>query len=146
MLKRFLIVVHRWLGVALCLIFLLWFPSGIGMMYWDYPSVSPNDRLERSPALDASTIRLSPAEAAATLGDDRPGQARLGTFDGRPVYRFGGRGGGAIVYADTGEQQLDVSKEMMGRVVSAWTGQPASAARIDAIEEVDQWTVQSGLA
>jgi hypothetical protein len=105
MLKRFLIVVHRWLGVALCLIFLLWFPSGIGMMYWDYPSVSPNDRLERSPALDASTIRLSPAEAAATLGDDQPGQARLGTFDGRPVYRFGGRGGGAIVYADTGEQQ-----------------------------------------
>ena len=38
--KRSLIFVHRWLGVALCLIFLLWFPSGIGMMYWDFPSVS----------------------------------------------------------------------------------------------------------
>ena len=40
MLKRSLILVHRWLGVALCLVFLLWFPSGIGMMYWDFPSVS----------------------------------------------------------------------------------------------------------
>ena len=30
-LKRSAIFVHRWLGVALCLIFLLWFPSGIGM-------------------------------------------------------------------------------------------------------------------
>ena len=39
MFKRCVIFVHRWLGVALCLFFLLWFPSGIGMMYWDFPSV-----------------------------------------------------------------------------------------------------------
>ena len=37
---RFLIFFHRWVGIALCLVFLLWFPSGIGMMYWGYPSVS----------------------------------------------------------------------------------------------------------
>src|SRR4029079_9660450 len=136
MLKRFLIFVHRWLGVALCLIFLLWFPSGIGMMYWDYPSVSPDDRLERSPALDPSKIKLSPAEAAATLGDTQPaGQVHLGTFDGRPAYRFrSGRDGETIVYADTGEQQIEVSKKMMDRIVSAWTGQPASAARVESIE------------
>jgi hypothetical protein len=147
MLKRILIFVHRWLGVALCLIFLLWFPSGIGMMYWDYPSISPNDRLERSPALDPSKIVLSPAEAAATLGGIQPpGQVHLGTFDGRPAYRFrSGRDGETIVYADTGEQQIDVSKEMMERIVSAWTGQPASAAQVELIEEVDQWTLQSRL-
>lgn len=69
MLKRSLIVVHRWLGVALCLIFLLWFPSGLVMMYWDFPSISPGDRLERSPALDASQIRLSPAEAYEKIGE-----------------------------------------------------------------------------
>ena len=40
MIKRAAIFVHRWLGVALCLFFLLWFPSGIGMMYWDFPSVT----------------------------------------------------------------------------------------------------------
>ena len=68
MLKRSIIFVHRWLGVALCLFFLLWFPSGIGMMYWDFPSVKAADRLERSPALDPSTIRLSPAEAYAHRG------------------------------------------------------------------------------
>ena len=50
--KRSLIVVHRWLGIALCTVFLLWFPSGIGMMYWGYPDVSRSDRLERAPALD----------------------------------------------------------------------------------------------
>src|SRR3954470_22592991 len=39
-LTRVLLVVHRWLGVALCVLFLIWFPSGIGMMYWDFPSVT----------------------------------------------------------------------------------------------------------
>jgi len=147
MLKRSLILVHRWLGVALCLVFLLWFPSGIGMMYWDYPSVSAGDRLERAPALDPSKIMLSPAEAAAKLdeGEGR-GQVRLNTFDGRPVYRFGGgRDGAAIVYADTGEEQIDVSKDMMDRIAAAWTGQPVTAATVEPIEEVDQWTIQTGL-
>lgn len=143
MLKRSAIFVHRWLGVALCLVFLLWFPSGIGMMYWDFPTVSANDRLERAPALNAADIRLSPMEAYATLGQsEAPSHVRLNAFDGRPVYRFGTGRGEILVYADTGARQVDVSQELMQRVASAWTGQPASAATFETIDEADQWTVQ----
>src|SRR5712692_9676866 len=78
-LKRSAIFVHRWLGVALCLVFLLGFLSGIGMMYWDYPDVSSADRLERAPALDPSAIKLSPQEAYAALHASSPmEQVRLG--------------------------------------------------------------------
>jgi len=28
-----LVRLHRWLGVPLCLLFLVWFPTGIVMMY-----------------------------------------------------------------------------------------------------------------
>src|SRR5262249_1953354 len=69
MMKRTLILVPRWLGVLLFLFFLLWFPSGIVMMYWDFPSVRPADRLERAPTLRAESVILSPAEAAAKLSD-----------------------------------------------------------------------------
>ena len=142
--KRVAIFVHRWLGVTLCLVFLLWFPSGIGMMYWEYPSVSADDRLERSPGLDRSRILLSPAEAYATLDASRPpGQVRLNTFDGRPVYRFRAGRGESIVYTDTGEEQGEVSMDMVHRIASAWTSQPASAARVEPVDEVDQWTVQT---
>ena len=72
MIKRALIVVHRWLGVVFCLFFVIWFPSGIGMMYWDFPEVTPADRLERSPALDPATIRVSPAQAVDALGQPHP--------------------------------------------------------------------------
>src|SRR5687767_6987087 len=113
---KLLIFAHRWLGVALCLLFLLWFTSGIGMMYWQFPEVRPEDHLARAPALDAATVVLSPAEAYARtglpfapglperldgvppglperLGGVPPGQVTLTSFDGRPVYRIGAGGG-----------------------------------------------------
>lgn len=144
MIKRSLIFVHRWLGVVLCLVFLLWFPSGVGMMYWDFPSVSPADRLERSPALDPSKIVVSPGDAFAKLGvTEEPADVRLNTFDGRPAYRFRlGGGGDVIVYADSGDEQIEVPTEMMHRAASTWTGQAVHAARIAPLEDVDQWTVQ----
>ena len=144
--KRSLIFIHRWLGIALCVVFLLWFPSGIGMMYWSYPSVSPRDRIDRAPALDPARVKLSPAVAVTALGvEGDPVQVRLNSFDGRPVYRVGGRGGQQIVYADTGDEQLEVPMDMVHRAAAAWTGQPAKTATVKEITEVDQWTVQTRL-
>ena len=145
-LKRSLIVVHRWLGVALCLLFLLWFLSGIGMMYWDFPTVTAADRLERSPALTPSTIVLSPTEAYATLGASQlPAAVRLNSFDGRPVYRFRTGRGESLVYADTGEAQRSVSRAMVDRIAAAWTGRPSADARVEDMTAADQWTVQGPL-
>jgi hypothetical protein len=146
MIKRTLILVHRWLGVALCALFLIWFPSGIGMMYWTFPTVEPGDRLERSPALDPATIVLSPIEAAERIGiRPAPTQTRLNTFDGRPVYRFGGGARPRIVYADTGEEQVEASSVQRDRIAAAWTGQQSSVAWIEPVTSVDQWTVQAPL-
>jgi hypothetical protein len=142
--------------VALCLVFLIWFPSGIGIMYWDFPSVTAEDRLERSPSLDPGRILLSPGEALAMASLPSPAQVRLNTFDGRPVYRFrigpstrtetdarSAQGRETIVYADTGQDVEAASEETVARIAGAWTGQPPSAATVRAIEEIDQWTVQA---
>ena len=143
MMKRSVIFVHRWLGVAVCLFFLLWFPSGIGMMYWDFPSVTAADRLDRSAALDPSTIRLSPEDAYAVLNQTQaPAQARLNTFDGRPAYRFRTGGVESLVFADTGARRAEAPDALVERVASAWVGQPATAASLATLDEVDQWTVQ----
>jgi hypothetical protein len=149
---RFLIFLHRWVGIALCVVFLLWFPSGIGMMYWGFPGVTAEDRLDHSPKLDPANIMLSPEEAAEKAGvQANPGQVRLNTFDGRPVYRFGGGGrggrggGGRIIYADTGEEQTEASLDMLDRIASAWTGRPVAEAIKTVVEEPDQWTVAGQL-
>ena len=234
--RKFAIFCHRWMGLAFCVLFAWWFASGIFMMYWDFPTVSQADQLDRSEPIDLSKIKLSPEEAFAKLGrDGAPGGVQLAMFDGRPVYRFamgGGRGGGgrdgavgggggagdgapatsvvrgrgsaagsgrgdgsfggghrgrrggpggvtegstpltrggnagagagapvapgggrrggsaagqAMVYADDGSVQDEYSKDLLLRVASRWTGQPASSAKVDEVTATDQWTVQSGL-
>jgi hypothetical protein len=158
LLKRSLIFVHRWLGVALSVIFLLWFVSGIVMMYWTFPAVTARDRLERALRLDASQIRITPEAAAAAAGQDAsPGQIRLTSFDGRPVYRIaggGGRGGdggrgrgagAAMVFADDGTQPAPVDDATVDRAAAHWAGRPLAEATKVSVEEVDQWTVGGGL-
>jgi hypothetical protein len=65
LLKRCLIFVHRRLGVALSILFFLWFVSGIVMMYWGFPGITRTDRLSRAPVLDPGQVRISPEEAYA---------------------------------------------------------------------------------
>jgi hypothetical protein len=142
--KRALIFVHRWLGVALCVLFLLWFPSGIVMMYWGFPDVSEEDRLERSAPLDPGAIRVTPAAAWARLGVDQPlDDVRLNTFDGRPVYRFGSADAERLVFADTGQADPAITADVMARAAARWSGQPAAAAQMTELAEPDQWTVQN---
>ncbi|HVZ19678.1 MAG TPA: PepSY domain-containing protein, partial [Vicinamibacterales bacterium] len=143
--KQVLIFVHRWLGVVFCLLFLLWFPSGFVMMYWDYPSVTPADSLAHRAALDLATVRLSAADAAAKVQIAPSGSIHLTTFAGRPIYRFGGPDS-AVVYADTGDEQTEISQDEVARIATMWSGQPVKAARVEAVEHVDQWTLQHRIA
>ena len=134
------------MGVALSALFLLWFVSGIVMMYWDFPGVRVEDRLERSAALDAASIQLSPVEAYAKLHLREPAaQARLSLFDGRPAYRFRSGRSERMVYADTGDVGATVTPPMAARAASAWTGRPSEGAKVEPVEEADQWTVQGPL-
>lgn len=144
--KKFAILCHRWMGVAFCVLFMWWFISGIFMMYWGYPEVTERDRLERAPVLEAARVKLGPEEAYRAAGfDDAPGAVRLSSFDGRPAYFFRVGRGSAIVYADTGEQQDVFPQELNLRTAATWAGQPESAARLDTVEEPDQWTLLGGV-
>jgi PepSY-associated TM region len=161
LLKRTLIFVHRWMGVALSVVFMLWFVSGIVMMYWSYPEVGAKERREHAPVLDPAQIKVTPEEAFASLKlDQSPASAELASFDGRPVYRFQsggegeqgngrrrrrGGGGSAMVYADDGSLQTEVNDAMIDRAATAWTGKPLTEAKKESVEEIDQWTVGSSV-
>ena len=141
--RRTLFFLHRWLGVGLCLLFLLWFLSGIGMMYGGYPEVIERDLVAHGVDLDAAAIAVSPSEAFASLGlSDPPLAIRVTSYDGRPVYRFRHLGSESVVYADTGDDIEEVTPQLMRRVAVAWVGQSGDAPRIERLDEVDQWTLQ----
>jgi hypothetical protein len=145
--KRTLIFVHRWLGVPLSLFFAVWFPSAIGMMYWDFPSVTPADRLVRAMPLESGSIAIPPEIALARSGlRGQPSEVRLDTFDGRPVYRIRAGRDERVVFADTGELRGTASSVTLRRVAARWAGRDEDEARADAVTTVDQWTVQGPLS
>jgi hypothetical protein len=141
--KRWLYLVHRWTGIALCLLFAAWFLSGVVMMYVDFPQLDRDERLSGLPPLDFSRAELSPAQAVARLsqGDfvaigaphenrpravDDPAQpltapaaVRLGMLLGRPVYRIDAGGGAqpCVVFADSGELLREVTPALAALAV-----------------------------
>lgn len=86
--KRWILLGHRWLGIGMCLLFFLWFLSGMVMMYVGHPKLTWQERLEHLPPLEASQPLLSPADAFqragihGTVTDLRLANARAG----QPVY------------------------------------------------------------
>src|SRR5262249_11707765 len=84
--------------------------------------------------------------AFETAGFDSVDEARLETFDGRPVYRLRNGRTTRIVYADSGEMRRAITRDQIDRIAARWTGQSVSAAIVRAADGVDQWTVQLPIA
>lgn len=142
---RAVIFAHRWLGLSLCLLFAVWFSSGIVLMYWPYPAVDAVDRLAHSAPLDGTKIQITPLEAWERLNYfGQPDQADLITFLGRPAYVFSLEDERGLVFADDGSVITEYPETIARAVAAEWVGQPADAATFDGLmrlPNVDQWTV-----
>jgi len=147
--KRWLYLLHRWFGIAMCLLIALWFATGIIMMYVEYPELTEEERLAQLPALSLGDLRLNAAEAAARL----PYAAKvfssvsLSSVLGRPAYRFVDlRGSYATVFADDGSQfeGLDAAQAEAVAQGSGFASAGSKASHL-ALLDMDQWTVSSAL-
>src|SRR5207244_12084664 len=68
---KWMILIHRYLGIALSPMFVVWFASGIAMMYArGMPGLTPQVRLEHLPSLDLARVGMTPAEAAEKAAFD----------------------------------------------------------------------------
>jgi hypothetical protein len=145
--RRSLILLHRYLGIALSLLFVVWFATGITMMYaGGMPRLTPQMRLERMTGLDLEAIRLSPAEALdrADLGTT-PGRVTLLTVLGRPAYRFASSAGPTTVFADAGDLLAEVDRDGATRIASRFMNLPEDKLEyVEFVTRPDQWTIAQG--
>jgi hypothetical protein len=143
MLRRALILTHRYLGIPLSVLFVLWFVTGIAMIYvGGMPTLSAQARLERLPALDLAAVRYAPAAAAAQAASGF-GRVVLTTVLGRPAYRFESPYGAATVFADKGEPLDELDVDASRDVAAQFLAAPASSLSLErTLERVDQWTLQ----
>src|SRR5580765_8131725 len=91
-LRFWIIFVHRYLGIALSLLFVGWFISGIAMIYArDMPRLTPGVRLQHLAPIDFARVRLSATEAAVRAAPRGPGPPPLPLPPHRPASLFGAR-------------------------------------------------------
>jgi uncharacterized iron-regulated membrane protein len=145
MLRRALILTHRYLGIPLSILFVLWFVTGIAMIYvGGMPTLSAQARLEHLPPLDLAAVRYEPAAAAAQAASGF-GRASLTTVQGRPAYRFASPYGTATVFADTGEPLDEIDIDAARNVAAKFLDVSASSIALErTLDDVDQWTLQMG--
>ena len=169
--RRWIVYVHRWLGIAGGVLFVAWFVSGVVMMYARMPGMADEERLARASALDLAGVTWSPFEAAQAAGlvpDDkafakaapaagrnpaaRPAafgvdRVRIGMLGDRPIYRFGSSrsfGSAQIVFADTGEVLTHVGRAEAESIARRYAPGYDGPFHYDGyLTEPDQWTLQA---
>jgi hypothetical protein len=139
--RKVLIYTHRWMGIFFGIVFVVWFVSGVAFMYWGMPSMSARERLGHMKPLDFSSVHVTPAEAANSVGMEGGRAPRIEMyFDGRPIYRFPGA---TKVYADTGEFVSGATAHQAVSLIRKWIPQHEATVRYDGyLLDSDQWTLQ----
>lgn len=119
---------HRWLGVATCLVFALWFASGAVLLFKPFPSLPKTQAIELLPPLDLAGVAVTPASAVAAANVTAT-SVRLVQRAGRPAYIVEGGERAVAIDARSGRGLALLEKEAVG----------ANANPID----YDQWMVHN---
>ena len=135
--RSLLIYSHRWLGIGITIMFLLWTLSGVVLMYYGHPQITTGERLLRLEPINLATATVTPAEAAAKVGIKSPRapyRVRLSMYSGRPVYHFArvSIGNWSTVYADTGEVLPPMGADQAMSWMKQFVPEHASAMTYDA--------------
>ena len=144
--RKLVILSHRYLGTAISLLVVMWFASGIVMIYvGGMPAITPQQRLDHLSPVQIPLIQFSPSQAAerANLGTEwsgfGDGRVTLLSVLDRPAYRFGDE---ATVFADTGETMQELTVEQCRIVARSFFAQPLVELRFSGtLTHVDQWTI-----
>ena len=140
---RWLILIHRYLGIAIGILMTAWCVSGIVMMYVGYPELARTDRL----------LALRPLElrdCCTSLDDPLPDAAQFLSFQlemlaGRPVLRVRSADGAAgLIDLRTGRRIESVPVPQAQAVAEdfAVSSGARAAVRLQQTLDYDQWTLE----
>jgi hypothetical protein len=132
--NRFLLLLHRYLGIAVGVLMVMWCLSGVVMMYVSYPSLAESERLRHLEPIDwAGCCKISNALPADG------GEFQLEMLAGRPVLRRA-HAESKLIDLDTGMPVEGVSASQAAAIAGAFGTGTATPMLLGLIDH-DQWTV-----
>lgn len=144
---RAIVLLHRWLGIAFCLLFAMWFATGIVMHFVPFPSLTEAERFAGLGPLASAGTRIAVADAVAASGIADATRVRLIQRSDGPVYVVSGPSrAGAIRASDGGDASVASSDVALAiaRDHARSRGLDAGPTEIVARSDYDQWSVPNG--
>ncbi|KYH00397.1 PepSY domain-containing protein [Bradyrhizobium sp. DOA1] len=142
-----IVLLHRWLGIAFCLLFAMWFATGIVMHFVPFPSLTEAERFAGLVPLDGNATRISVADAVAASGIADATRVRLIQRSDGAVYIVSGPSRSRAVHASDGRDASVTSGDVVltiAQVHARQRGLDAARAAIVARSDYDQWSVPNG--
>ncbi len=142
-----MVLLHRWLGIAFCLPFAMWFATGIVMHFVPFPSLAEAERFAGLGHLDRSAPRISVAAAVAASAIADATRVRLIQRGDTPVYVVSGPSRSRAVRASDGQDASVTSADVALAIVRTHArqrGLDAARAAIVGLSDYDQWSVPNG--
>ena len=93
---------HRWLGIAFCLLFAMWFASGIVMHFVPFPSLTEAERFAGLAPVERAQPIIAVVDAVAASGITDATRVRLIQRSDGPVYVVSGPSRVRAVHASDG--------------------------------------------
>jgi uncharacterized iron-regulated membrane protein len=133
-------VLHRWLGVALCLMLALWFATGSVLSFVPFPTLGAAARIADSEPVNLERVRVAPAEAMRAVGVTDTSSLRLISVNAEPRYIIAPTTGAVVAVSAVTGRPLDLLDAAAARVIAEQFSQ-LRATRVAGPLEYDQWTI-----
>ncbi len=137
MITKVFISFHRVLGTLLSILFVMWFLSGMVMMYHTYPSIDRQQELANSEAIGEGS--MPDIGAVSILHDGRISDITLERKAGQNIMRIGTDDGELAVDAASGKTISRLDSSSLHTIASAWS--KAHPVLKDTLNEIDVWLI-----
>ena len=144
---------HRFTGVVIAIFFIMWFITGIILLYHGYPRVTDTDRYTHMRRIDPDRLPdlydipgLSDSVAVSTLSvDNRLGEtvwtlSNISRHTATPMEAKPETGGKFVIAGDSLISPKSITNEVLDSIACEWAGSE-NISKVDTLHQRQQWVM-----
>lgn len=139
--RIFIFSLHRITGTIISLFFLMWFITGLVLIYHSFPDVSQPQKNEKMDILPDSLLDINTVFAQLPEADIKIKSLSLRNFQGQALFTIETKDSTYTICNDTTQSVKPVTWETIEHVARKWVDAPVT--KIDTLNERDIWIMYS---
>ena len=137
MINKIIYSIHRILGTLLSVLFLMWFLTGIVMIYHGFPSANREEKLAKLSPLPTDSLPDVAEIMAKVEHPDSLTGLKLSNYLGHTTFAVSAGMKQEALALDTTQAEIKVDGDYIRNVAALWCDAPV--AHVDTLTKLEQW-------